>query len=123
MEKPFISFFKDKPEFWIQEGCMVTENLNSEQDSELSVARAVVPPGFTTAWHRLRNTTERYVIISGTARVEAGDYPATDLVPQDVVYIPAGVRQRITNTDPERPLVFLALCTPRFRPENYEALE
>jgi mannose-6-phosphate isomerase-like protein (cupin superfamily) len=36
----------------------------------------------------------------------------------DVVIIPPGARQRIANTGPAD-LRFLALCTPRFRPENY----
>ena len=36
--------------------------------------------------------------------------------------IPAGCRQRITNTGRDD-LVFLALCTPRFVPASYEDLE
>jgi len=36
----------------------------------------------------------------------------------DVVLIPPGTRQRITNMG-DGDLVFLALCTPRFRVEAY----
>jgi mannose-6-phosphate isomerase-like protein (cupin superfamily) len=39
----------------------------------------------------------------------------------DVVSIPAGVRQRISNTGIDD-LVFLAICTPRFVKENYVEL-
>jgi len=36
--------------------------------------------------------------------------------------IPPSVRQRITNVG-DSDLVFLAICTPRFRPEAYEEVE
>ena len=42
--------------------------------------------------------------------------------PGDVVLIPPDCRQRIKNvggTD----LLFLAVCTPRFRPEAYEDID
>jgi mannose-6-phosphate isomerase-like protein (cupin superfamily) len=42
--------------------------------------------------------------------------------PGDVVVIPPLCRQRIANVG-KTDLVFLAICTPRFRPENYEDLE
>lgn len=38
--------------------------------------------------------------------------------PGEVVIIPPMCRQRITNTGPED-LVFLAICTPPFLPDNY----
>ena len=37
------------------------------------------------------------------------------------VVIPAGVPQRITNNRDED-VVFYCICTPRFRPDGYEAL-
>ena len=121
MTKPFVSYFKDKNETWTQEKCYITENLNTDRDPSLSVAQARVRPGETTIWHRLRDTTERYVILSGTGAVEVGETMSADIGPGDVVFIPPGMKQRITNTGDE-PLVFYALCTPRFLPENYESL-
>jgi mannose-6-phosphate isomerase-like protein (cupin superfamily) len=76
----------------------------------------------TTRWHRLRGTIERYVVLEGKGRVEVGDLPAQEVVPGDVVIIPADCRQRITNPG-ETDLVFLCVCTPRFVPEAYEDLE
>ena len=76
----------------------------------------------TTRWHRLEATTERYVILEGRGRVEIGDVRPQDVIPGDVVLIPPLCRQRITNTG-AGDLVFLAICTPRFRPEAYEDLE
>jgi mannose-6-phosphate isomerase-like protein (cupin superfamily) len=42
--------------------------------------------------------------------------------PGDVVVIPAGVPQQISN-DGDSDLVFYCICTPRFRKAKYEALE
>ena len=42
--------------------------------------------------------------------------------PGDVVVIPAGVPQQITNVG-DADLVFYCVCTPRFRPDGYESLD
>ncbi len=105
------------PEYWFREGCHITEWSNGATDEDLSVARARVEPGQTTRWHRLAGTTERYVILEGRGRAEVGD-ELIDVIAGDVVIIPPGQPQRITNTG-EADLVFLAICTPRFQPANY----
>jgi mannose-6-phosphate isomerase-like protein (cupin superfamily) len=108
-------------EYFFEEGCHISEWWNDEQDSEVSVARARVEPGRTTRWHRLVGTTERYLILSGSGRVEVGDLAAEVVGPGCVVLMPPGIRQRITNTGPDD-LVFLALCTPRFTRAAYQDL-
>ncbi len=109
-------------EFYTDEKCFITELSNSPGDEEVSIARARVEPGVTTRWHRLEETTERYVILSGAGLVEVGDLPPATVGPGDVVIIPPYVRQRITNTGSEQ-LIFLAICSPRFRPEVYEDVD
>lgn len=109
-------------EFPTDERCHIKELSNSAADAELSVALARVEPGVTTRWHRLRATAERYVIVAGRGRVEVGDSAPAAVGPNDVVLIPPGCRQRITNTG-TIDLVFLALCTPRFAPAAYEDME
>ena len=81
-----------------------------------------VEPGVTTRWHRLIDTCERYTIINGTGRMEIDDLPAEDVSPGDTVLIPPMCKQRISNTGLED-LVFLAICTPRFRQEAYQDCE
>jgi mannose-6-phosphate isomerase-like protein (cupin superfamily) len=110
-----------KDEFHVSEGCFITEWSNTAEDPAMSIARARVPPGITTRWHRLAQTTERYVILHGEGRVEVGELEARTVGPGDVVLIPPACRQRITNTG-KSDLVFLAICTPRFTNEAYEAL-
>jgi mannose-6-phosphate isomerase-like protein (cupin superfamily) len=109
-------------EVFIDEGCHILELANSEDDPDMSIARARVEPGVTTRWHRVVNTVERYVILDGTGRVEAGRMPPQEVQAGDVVLIPPSCRQRIANTGPGD-LMFLAICTPRFRAEAYEDLE
>ena len=95
-------------EYRIDEGCYITEVSNSHADPELSIARARVEPGRTTRWHRLDGTVERYVITAGNGRVEVADLPPSDVGPGDVVLIPPGQRQRITNTG-DADLIWLAI--------------
>jgi mannose-6-phosphate isomerase-like protein (cupin superfamily) len=109
-------------EFYTDEGCFITELSNIDADPEASIARARVRPGVTTRWHRIAQTTERYVLVSGTGRVEVGSLPAQNVAPGDVVLIPPGCRQRITCTSGED-LVFLAICTPRFKQDAYEDMD
>lgn len=117
--------FAASAEYFFHEGCHIIELDNEASDPALSIARARVEPGKTTRWHTLQHTVERYVIISGDGLVEVGTEPARAVSAGDVVIIPANCRQRIHNNGADD-LIFLALCTPRFVPENYldnEALD
>ncbi len=58
------------------------------------------------------------MILAGRGQVQIDGATPEEVEPGDVVLIPEGVEQRISNTTAED-LVFLALCTPRFHPENY----
>lgn len=102
------------------EGCYITELSNTPEDPDVSIAQARVEVGVTTAWHRLKDTTERYVIVSGTGLVEIGDDQPREVSQGDVVIIPPMKRQRITNIGKED-LIFMAICTPRFITENYKS--
>ena len=120
--KPIIRRSDPAGEYYTDERCDLLELSNSVEDPDASIARARVAPGVTTRWHRLVGTTERYVMVEGRARVELGDLAPQEIEPGDVVVIPPMCRQRITNIGKDE-LVFLAICTPRFRAENYQDLE
>ncbi|MEH6357588.1 MAG: cupin domain-containing protein [Pseudomonadales bacterium] len=119
--KAYINSLNPDDEFYIAERCFITELSNSPDDPDVSIAKARIEPGVTTAWHRLKDTTERYVLISGKGLVEVGDLPAKEVTFGDTVIIPAMCRQRITNTGSED-LIFLAICSPRFLVDCYEEL-
>ena len=122
MKPPVITRNSASKEYFFDEGCHITEWWNSPDDEDASIARARVEPGVTTRLHRLRGVTERYVILEGQGRVEVGTLGPAVVGPGDVVVIPPGVPQRITNTGGSD-LVFLAVCTPRFTPAVYEDIE
>ena len=117
-----VRHFDAAAEYLTEERCFINELSNHEDDEAVSIARARVQPGVRTRWHRLHDTVERYVLQGGEGMVEVGELPPRRVGPGDVVLIPAGCRQRIAalgTTD----LVFLAICTPRFRPGCYEDIE
>ena len=109
-------------EYYFDEGCFIVEMANSPDDALVSIARARVLPGATTQWHCLQNTIERYVILSGVGLVEIGDLKPQPVSIGDVAIIPAACRQRIANTGSDD-LIFLAICSPRFELNNYQAID
>ena len=59
---------------------------------------------------------ERYVKLRAQRLVEV----SAAVNAKDVVLIPPGTRQRISNTG-ESDLEFMAICSPRFSLENYHS--
>jgi mannose-6-phosphate isomerase-like protein (cupin superfamily) len=109
-------------EYDTPERCRILKIWDDDRDGSASVARATVKPGVTTQPHRLRGVDERYLVLQGTGIVKVGTMAPEKVVPGDVVIIPAGTVQQITNTG-GTDLVFYCICTPRFFPACYEALE
>ena len=105
-------------EYWFKEGCFIKEQLNDPDHPQLSIAQARVPTEGVTAWHCLKQTEERYVILEGVGLAEIGK-ETFEVSVGDVVVSPAGVAQRIKNIG-SNDLRFLAICQPRFLVEKYE---
>jgi mannose-6-phosphate isomerase-like protein (cupin superfamily) len=105
-----------------QERCYISEVANDSGDEFVSIARARVGVGVTTALHRLKGVAERYVIVSGIGRVELGGHDPIEVTEGDVVRIPADTGQRITNVG-TGDLIFYCICTPPFHPDCYRSLE
>ena len=106
---------KSIDEYLKPERCYISENLSSEK---VSIARARVKPDVTTVAHRLKGTDEIYIITEGRGRVYVGNLDPAEVTVGDVVAIPAGTSQRITNVG-KKDLVFYCICTPRFNAEFY----
>lgn len=104
-----------------RERCYIRELLNDPGMPQASLAECRVETGVTTELHRL-SVAEWYVIGRGRGRMEIGGGLPFEVSAGDVVSIPAGASQRIRNTG-AGDLVFHCLCTPRFTPACYEALE
>jgi mannose-6-phosphate isomerase-like protein (cupin superfamily) len=119
--QPQILKADEADEYYFAEGCFILELSNSPADAEVSVARARVKPGVTTQLHRLHGVTERYVLLAGQGVVAIEGLPPQTVTEGDVVIIPPRCPQQITNIG-DVDLVFLAICSPRFRLEVYEGL-
>ncbi len=111
----------DTTEFWIPERCFIRELINTSSIPDFSLAETRVEPGVTTELHKL-SVNEWYAISTGSGAMEVGGEAPQAVGPGDIVAIPAGVSQRITNTG-EKDLVFQCVCLPRFTPGAYESLE
>jgi len=116
--EPVIRHISEADEYYFREGCFILEYHNCEHDSEVSIARARVNPGQRTRVHRLREISERYLVLSGEGVVHVADHQEK-VVSGSLVMIPPGVAQSIENTG-ETDLVFLAICSPRFSLDAYE---
>lgn len=110
------------PEWYTEERCHISEIRNSADNPAVSIARARVEPGVTTALHAVIDTIEQYFILSGTGEMEIDGTPVGEVKTGDLVVIPAGATQRIRNSG-STDLIFLCICTPRFETHNYQALE
>ena len=97
------------------ERCIITENYSTEN---LSIAQARVKPGITTLAHHLTGVNEIYLITSGTGQVDVGDLQPTKVTSGDLIVIPAGCSQRISNIG-KNDLIFYCICTPKFTSESY----
>ena len=118
---PCVKKFSRQEEFYIDEGCYITEISNSDDDPGVSIARARVEPGVTTKLHLLLDTIERYVILEGKGLVQVEGISPQKVGLCDVVIIPPESTQKITNTG-SSDLIFLAICSPRFRKSSYQEI-
>ncbi len=92
------------------ERCYIAENFSNK---EVSIAVATVKPSVTTKAHHLKGIQEIYIITAGKGKVAFTGLEPTAVGRGDVIIIPAGASQKITNTG-QTDLVFYCVCTPRF---------
>ncbi|QMU60206.1 MAG: cupin domain-containing protein [Gammaproteobacteria bacterium] len=119
--QPYVKKADFSNEYYFGEGCYITELSNSDDDPGLSIARARVEPGVTTQLHELIGTVERYVILEGEGLIDVGNLSPQAIRPCDVVIIPSGCMQKISNTGASD-LIFLAICSPRFQKSCFQEI-
>lgn len=106
-------------EYLTPERCFIYENYGlSTNDPAVSIAHARVEPGVTTKTHHLEGIKEIYLIIEGQGKIEIEDLKPTEVYKGDTVIIPAGKKQRITNTG-KTDLIFYCICSPAFTQDCY----
>ena len=95
--------------------------LRDDIDVGYSLALARVEPGQTTRKHKLKASSEVYVILHGEGIMYIDD-ETMEVGEGHIIYIPPGAIQRIKNTGDED-LVFLCIVEPPWRKEKEEILE
>jgi mannose-6-phosphate isomerase-like protein (cupin superfamily) len=113
--KPKIVKANSLKETPTSERVLIAENYSADG---ISIAQARVKPGITTIAHHLVGINEIYLITSGEGQVDVGDIKSTSVTQGDLVIIPAGEPQRISNIG-KKDLVFYCICTPKFTAECY----
>lgn len=113
--KPIIVKANSLKETPTLERCLIRENYSAE---DVSVAQARIKPGITTMAHHLDGVNEIYLITGGKGQVDVGDMKSIKVTKGDLIVIPAGASQRISNIG-EKDLVFYCICTPKFTAESY----
>jgi hypothetical protein len=103
---------------WTNERCFIVETWNHPSDPGVALARARVPPGVTTAKHRL-GVDERYLIEKGRGRVELDDRNGSTSGRRGAH---PGTRRSAFGTRETR-TSSSSVCTPRFEPRHYEDRE
>jgi mannose-6-phosphate isomerase-like protein (cupin superfamily) len=102
-------------EYLTPEHCYIFENWSSPK---VSIARARIEPGVTTVPHHLISVDEYYLIAQGEGLVKIGNLPSQTVRVGDVVAVPAGTSQSVTNTG-KQDLIFHCICTPKFTEQCY----
>ena len=113
--KPIIVKANSLKETPTLERGLTTENYSAQ---DVSVAQARIKPGITTMAHHLDGINEIYLITSGKGQVDVGDMKSTKVTKGDLIVIPAGASQRISNIG-KTDLVFYCICMPKFTAESY----
>lgn len=109
-------------EFFTPERCHITEVMNPIENITFSIAQARVEPGVVTQLHALKETDEAYYILSGEGEMEVDGKILGKVKSGDVIWIPKEKSQRIKNVGMDD-LIFLCICSPKFKVDVYENLE
>jgi mannose-6-phosphate isomerase-like protein (cupin superfamily) len=94
----------------------------SSGDKKVSIAHARVEPGVSTKIHHLNRVQEIYLITQGKGKVQIDDIEPSEVTVGDIVIIPPGALQKITNTG-NCDLIFYCICTHAFTENCYHTDE
>jgi len=111
--------------FLAGDGTTLHEWLHPLRESEhprmgCSLAHAMLRPGESSRPHRLRESSEVFVFLSGEGILTVDDETAVVRAGQ-AAYVPPGAAQHLRNTGSEE-LVFICLVSPPWRVEDEELL-
>ncbi|MBP1928836.1 mannose-6-phosphate isomerase-like protein (cupin superfamily) [Methanolinea mesophila] len=109
------------PRTVVLDGSHLVEYLHPERGPNppaigYSLAHAIVGAGESTLPHRLKSSSEVYVLLNGKGVIHVDDVQA-EVCPGMAVVVPPGERQWIENTG-DTDLEFLVIVEPYWREED-----
>jgi len=122
----FIKNLEDCPRFITLDGTEICELLHPDREEVeveklflgYSLAHARLGPGEASRPHRLKTSSEVYLILEGRGRMKI-DGESAQVGSGMAIYIPPGSMQHIENLG-DGILVFLCLVYPPWREEDEE---
>ena len=114
-----IKCHHDCKEFIAGDNTILRELLHPDkEDLKLvySLAHAVVKPGETSLWHKLKTSSEVYYILEGEGMMYI-DNESQNVRSGQSIYIPPNAKQRIKNTG-KSDLKFLCIVDPAWKKED-----
>ena len=118
-----IKCHHDCKEFIAGDNTILRELLHPDkEDLKLvySLAHAVVKPGETSLWHKLKTSSEVYYILEGEGMMYI-DNESQNVRSGQSIYIPPNAKQRIKNTG-KADLKFLCIVDPAWKKEDEDIL-
>lgn len=118
-----IRDLRDARYFTAGDGTTLCEWLHPAREEEhlqmgCSLAHAMLRPGEASRPHRLRTSSEIFVILAGKGSITVDEATAAVAAGQ-AVYVTPGAMQHLRNTGNED-LVFICLVSPPWRAEDEE---
>lgn len=101
--------------------CELIHPLADRLDIPYSIAHAKIKPGESSLSHRLKTSTEVYIILEGEGEMHI-DGEQSRVTPGQAIFIPPGAWQCIRNTETVD-LKFLCIVHPMWRREDEEIRE
>ena len=111
------------PSFLAGDGTFLKELLhpkNEHLDLNYSVAYAALAAGQTSLPHVLQEQSELYIFLSGQGQMQVGEEQVI-VGAQELVLVPAGVKQAVRNTG-EEDLTFLCIVHPPWKEADEKIL-
>lgn len=118
-----IKTLQDCKEFIAGDNTMLREMLHPDKEDlklRYSFAHAVLKPGETSLWHRLKTAYEVYYILEGQGIMFIDD-ELQKVSSGQTIYIPPNAQQRIRNTGTSD-LKFICIVDPAWKKEDEEVL-
>jgi mannose-6-phosphate isomerase-like protein (cupin superfamily) len=111
-------------EFTAGDATLIKEVLHPAHEGlpiRYSLAQAKLLPGASSYPHVLENQSELYIFIQGSAKVFVGQEESLAEA-GDIVWVPPGVRQSVTNIGTTE-LIFFCVVDPPWQKEDEQILE